>query len=41
MPVNGGTKYHSNPDCSGMEDPIQVTIEAAKADGFTLCQKCY
>lgn len=24
-PVHGGTKYHSNASCSGMEDPVQET----------------
>lgn len=30
VPVNGGTKYHSNSGCSKMKDPIQVTKETAE-----------
>lgn len=41
IPTNGGKKYHSNPSCSNMIDPIQVSIERAVAEGFTACKKCY
>lgn len=41
VPVNGGTKYHNKPSCSKMEDPMQVSVETAKANGYTACKKCY
>ena len=36
-----GSKYHSNPSCSNMENPTQVTKEKAESMGFTPCKKCY
>lgn len=41
VPVNGGTKYHSYAGCSGMIDPIQVTVETAIANGYTACKRCW
>lgn len=41
VPTKGGKKYHSNPGCSGMEDPIQVTREHAEANGYTPCKRCH
>ena len=41
IPTHGGTKYHSRSSCSGMEDPQQVTLEQAQAQGFTPCKRCY
>lgn len=41
IPTNGGTKYHSKASCSKMIDPIQVSIETAKAYGYTACSKCF
>lgn len=41
VPTNGGKKYHSKPTCSGMIDPIQVTIEHAEENGYTACKKCH
>lgn len=41
IPTNGGTKYHSNSSCSGMEEPKQVTKETAIASGYTACQRCF
>lgn len=35
VPTNGGTKYHSKSSCSKMKDPIQVSIETAKKNGYT------
>ena len=40
VPTNGGTKYHSKASCSKMKDPIQVSIETAKAHGYTACERC-
>lgn len=36
-----GSKYHSNPNCSGMKGPSQVTLDAAIAMGKEPCSKCY
>ena len=41
VPVNGGTKYHSNSSCSKMKDPKQVTKEHAETNGYTACKRCY
>lgn len=36
-----GSKYHSNPSCSGMNNPTQVTISKAQSMGYEPCKKCY
>ncbi len=36
-----GSKYHCNPDCSGMENPVQVSVSEAEEMGYTPCKKCY
>lgn len=36
-----GKKYHSNPDCSNMKNPSQVTISEAESRGRGPCKKCY
>ena len=41
IPTNGGHKYHSDPGCSNMENPIQVTEEEAINLGFPRCGKCW
>ena len=41
VPTKGGKKYHSKSSCSNMEDPIQVTIEHAEANGYTPCKRCH
>ena len=41
IPVNGGTKYHTNAGCSNMKDPIQVPLEQAVANGFEPCKRCH
>lgn len=41
IPTNGGTKYHSISSCSGMNDPQQVPLSSAEAQGFTPCKKCH
>ncbi len=41
VPVNGGTKYHCKSSCSKMENPIQVSVETATANGYTACKRCY
>lgn len=41
IPTNGGRKYHTNPNCSNMIDPVQVTESTAISRGYTKCKKCY
>lgn len=41
LPTDGGKKYHAHSGCSGMENPIRVTIEDAISRGFDACGKCY
>lgn len=36
-----GKKYHSNPNCSNMNDPVPLTQAEAEARGYTPCKKCY
>ena len=36
-----GSKYHSKSSCSGMENPTQVPISTAKAQGYEACKRCY
>lgn len=36
-----GTKYHSDPDCSGMINPTKVTLEEAIAMGYEACKRCH
>ena len=35
-----GKKYHSNPSCSNMNSPRQITREEAEKEGYTPCSKC-
>ena len=41
VPTNGGTKYHSKSSCSGMKNPMQVSIETATANGYEPCKRCH
>lgn len=41
VPTKGGTKYHNSSTCSKMKGPKHVSIETAKASGYTACKKCY
>lgn len=36
-----GKRYHSNPNCSSMNDPVPLTQAEAEARGYTPCKKCY
>lgn len=36
-----GSKYHSDPECSNMKDPAQVSLSQAKSMGYTPCKKCW
>lgn len=38
---SSGSKYHSNPNCSNMNNPSKVSISDAKSRGYTACKKCY
>ncbi len=41
IPTNGGTKYHTRPGCSNMENPEQVTKSEAESLGFSPCKRCH
>ena len=41
IPTKGGTKYHSRPGCSNMDDPKEVTQSKAESLGFTPCKRCH
>ncbi len=41
IPIAGGTKYHTKSSCSNMKDPIQVSEETAKANGYEPCKRCH
>ncbi len=36
-----GTKYHSSPYCSNMNNPIAISLDDAMAQGYTPCKKCH
>ena len=36
-----GSKYHSDPTCSGMNNPTQVPLSTAQARGYEPCKRCY
>lgn len=36
-----GSKYHSNPNCSNMKNPSQVSLSQAQSWGYEPCKKCY
>ena len=38
---SSGSKYHSNPGCSNMKNPTQVTKDEAISRGYEPCKKCY
>ena len=39
--TGNGKRYHNNPDCSNMRDPLHVPIDEAIDQGLTPCKKCY
>ncbi len=41
IPMHGGTKYHSDPECSGIVDAREMPCSVAEECGFTACRKCY
>lgn len=36
-----GTKYHSNPNCSRMKNPVAISKSEAQSRGYEPCKKCY
>lgn len=40
-PADGSGKYHKKSTCSGMKNPVQISLEDAKARGIQPCGKCY
>lgn len=36
-----GTKYHNDPGCSNMKNPLEISITDAQARGYGPCKKCY
>lgn len=36
-----GSKYHRSPDCSNMKGANAISVDDAKARGYTACKKCY
>ena len=36
-----GSKYHSNPNCSNMKSPSQISLEEAQNMGLEPCSRCY
>lgn len=36
-----GKKYHSDPNCSNMNDPVPLAQAEAEARNYTPCKKCY
>lgn len=36
-----GTKYHNDPSCSNMRNPVQVSIADAQSRGYEACKRCY
>lgn len=36
-----GSKYHSDPNCSGMKSPSQLSRAEAEGRGYTPCKRCY
>lgn len=36
-----GKKYHSDPYCSNMSSPYQISLSDAQAQGYEPCKKCY
>lgn len=36
-----GTKYHSNPNCSNMKNPVEISLSEAQSRGYDPCKKCY
>lgn len=35
-----GSKYHCDPSCSNIQDPVELTLAEAEAQGYTPCKRC-
>lgn len=35
-----GSKYHRDPSCSNIQDPVELTVADAEAQGYTPCKRC-
>lgn len=35
-----GSKYHCDPSCSNIQDPVELTRDEAEAQGYTPCKRC-
>lgn len=40
IPTNGGTKYHTNAECSNMMDPDLTHVENARLLEYEACKRC-
>lgn len=40
-PADGSGKYHKKSTCSGMKNPVQISLEDAKERGIQPCGRCY
>lgn len=38
--VSKSGKIHTNPNCSGMSNPSEMTLEEAEGEGYVSCPKC-
>lgn len=38
--VSKSGKIHTKPNCSGMTNPTEMTMEEAEANGYVICPKC-
>ena len=41
IPMHGGTRYHSDPYCSNIEDAREMPCTCAEDCGFLPCAKCF
>ena len=41
IPMYGGTRYHSRPNCSNILEPREMPVSCAEDCGFVPCARCY
>ena len=41
IPMHGGTRYHWQPNCSGIYDAREMPMSCAATLGFLPCAKCF
>ena len=39
--TNNGSKYHSNPNCGNIKNPIKISLSEAESQGYEPCKKCF